>query len=86
MQYLRDQLACKGVQKIAPDDRGPGAGPAPPVHVCEPAQPAQAGPPVVAGSLSLEDGVDTLVVDADVSAELSFPIDDPMAEVADDYS
>jgi hypothetical protein len=86
LQYLRDQLDCKGVQKIAPDDRGPGAGPAPPVHVCEPAQPAQAGPPVVAGAASLEDGVHTLVVDVDVSAELSFSINDPMAEVADYYS
>ena len=27
MKYLRDQLKLKGVDRVAPDDRGPGAEP-----------------------------------------------------------
>ena len=91
LKYLRDQLQCKGVHWVAPGDRGPGAGPPPPVHVGDQAQPAQAGPPVVAGSLSFEDcvfaaenGVQAVEVDAYLSAELSSSTDDAMSHVADD--
>ena len=48
LMYLRDQLATKGVHRVAPGDRGPGAGPEAPVPD---------GPPVVAEPLHLADGV-----------------------------
>ena len=44
MKYLRDQLTTKGVARVAPGDRGPGA-------------PEPAVPPVVAGPLHLTDVV-----------------------------
>ena len=48
LQYLRDQLSLKGVVRVAPDDRGPGAMPEAPVS---------ADQPVVAGQQHIMDDV-----------------------------
>ena len=48
LRYLRDQLSTKGVIRVAPGDRGPGA---------RPVEPVPAGQPVVAGPLHLTDDV-----------------------------
>ena len=44
LNYLREQIETKGVKRVAPDDRGPGALPEAPVPP---------GTPVVAGSVNL---------------------------------
>ena len=48
VRYLREQLACKGVRRVAPGDRGPGA---------QPAEQLPAAPPVVAEPKHMTDGV-----------------------------
>ena len=55
LAYLRDQMQCKGVGHVSPDDPGPGKRQrVAQVRVLQPALPAL---PVVAGALPLEDGV-----------------------------
>ena len=64
LAYLRDQLSSKGVIRVDPDDRGPGALPEAPV-------PEE--PPAVAGPLHLEDEVHEVGSSGQVDAGLQAP-------------